>query len=196
MEDLRTRTALRRQLRAARDRIDPAERRMRSRCVCDQLHSALTQLAPMPRTVALYRALGSELVLDDLVEDLATCVRLAAPVTLKDGQLAFVEVQSTELMAASQSTVPAFLTRPWEPQEGVPEGRRLVPAREIDLFVVPGLGFDLKGGRLGYGGGYYDRYLAHAPGLRWGACFEEQLCVDGQIPRAAHDIAMDRVFAG
>lgn len=41
---------------------------------------------------------------------------------------------------------------------------------ETDLCVIPGLGFDVSGYRIGYGKGYYDRWLAHYPGKSAGLC--------------------------
>lgn len=71
-----------------------------------------------------------------------------------------------------------------------------VEADEIDLFVCPGLGFDLQGGRIGRGKGFYDRILGRArpDAAKLGACFSHQLVEN--IPMEDHDIRMDGVIAG
>ena len=68
---------------------------------------------------------------------------------------------------------------------------RKVELKDIDIIVVPGTGFDIKGNRLGYGGGYYDRLLAntknHIPTIA--LAFEEQIVDD--IPAESHDMKVD-----
>ncbi|MCW5755012.1 MAG: 5-formyltetrahydrofolate cyclo-ligase [Phycisphaeraceae bacterium] len=69
-----------------------------------------------------------------------------------------------------------------------------IPLEEIDLILVPGLAFDLRGGRLGRGGGFYDRLLA-SPSRRCpaiGVCFHAQL-VDA-VPMERHDQPVDGVI--
>lgn len=63
----------------------------------------------------------------------------------------------------------------------------------IDLAIVPGLAFDAQGGRLGRGGGYYDRLLAMLPASAKaiGVCFERQIVA--AVPREAHDCRVDRI---
>ena len=62
---------------------------------------------------------------------------------------------------------------------------------QIDLFIVPGVAFDIKGNRLGYGGGYYDRYLCLSDAPKLGLAFEEQII--NSIPTDENDIQMDIV---
>jgi 5-formyltetrahydrofolate cyclo-ligase len=67
-----------------------------------------------------------------------------------------------------------------------------VPARDVDLAVVPGVAFDPRGSRIGYGGGYYDRLLTSTEGaLLVGVAFDEQLV--GSIPHEDHDVYMDMI---
>nr|WP_245185095.1 5-formyltetrahydrofolate cyclo-ligase [Flavonifractor sp. AGMB03687] len=68
----------------------------------------------------------------------------------------------------------------------------LVSPEEIDLVLVPGLAFDRSGGRLGRGGGYYDRWLAHFSGVTAALC-RDGLLMDA-VPRLPHDLGVDLVI--
>lgn len=60
----------------------------------------------------------------------------------------------------------------------------------IDVVIVPGLAFSRAGFRLGYGAGFYDRWLAeHPQPLRIGLCGEAELVAD--LPTEPHDLAVD-----
>ena len=67
-------------------------------------------------------------------------------------------------------------------------------AEAADLIVIPGVAFDCRGHRIGYGKGYYDRFLQHAgPSTRLvGICHDFQL-IEGDIPAEYNDIRMDLV---
>lgn len=53
------------------------------------------------------------------------------------------------------------------------------------LCIVPGLSYDKEGYRIGYGKGYYDRYLAHFSGTTVGLCYEQLVC--DKLPRDIYD---------
>jgi len=79
----------------------------------------------------------------------------------------------------------------------IPEPRgeclRPVPAEEIDVVLMPGVAFDDSGGRLGYGGGYYDRFLERC-GPRCAliaVAFEIQIIE--HVPCADHDHHIHKV---
>ena len=73
-----------------------------------------------------------------------------------------------------------------EPAEGMP-----VPVSDLDLVVVPGLGFDGQGNRLGRGRGVYDRFLSHRDfrGVACALAFEEQFVET--VPADPTDIKVD-----
>lgn len=68
-----------------------------------------------------------------------------------------------------------------EPGEDCPE----VEKDEIDVVLVPALCYDVRGFRLGRGGGYYDRWLADYTGLSVGLCYKE--LKQESLPREEHD---------
>jgi 5-formyltetrahydrofolate cyclo-ligase len=68
-----------------------------------------------------------------------------------------------------------------------------VDLNEIDLVIVPGLAFTVAGDRLGYGQGYYDRFLPTVSAPSVGVCFTEQL-VD-EMPVTEHDVQVGTVVS-
>jgi len=107
------------------------------------------------------------------------------------------------LDAGTEVAIPRIIRR------GVMEARRLdslddlVPGRfrvptcdgpviEPSLVLVPGLAFNRSGGRLGYGAGFYDRWLSAHPARTIGVCFEAQLVDD--LPLEPHDHPLDAVL--
>ena len=137
---------------------------------------------PPGAVVALYRAMGSELDTDALALALARAGRrLCLPVVLqRDAPMIF---------------------RAWSPGEpleldvaGCPAPLPLAEVLEPDVIVTPLLAFDAAGGRLGQGGGYYDRTFAARPdAIRIGFAYAGQ-----QAPRLDledHDIRLHGVLA-
>ena len=78
---------------------------------------------------------------------------------------------------------PAILGIP-APSEDAP----IVSPEALDLIVVPALTFDIEGFRLGYGGGYYDRYLKDIPAYTVGIARHRLL--RQKVPKEPHDIAV------
>lgn len=79
---------------------------------------------------------------------------------------------------------------------GISENKSAVDCREeIDIIVLPGIAFDITGTRIGFGKGYYDRFvnsLVDTPVLV-GLCFEEQLCEEN-LPFDEHDKKVDYII--
>lgn len=68
-------------------------------------------------------------------------------------------------------------------------------ADEADLIVVPGVAFDLSGHRIGFGKGFYDRFLKHPHRKAHlvGLCHDFQV-INGSIPAEVHDIRMEIII--
>lgn len=63
-------------------------------------------------------------------------------------------------------------------------------AEKVDLVIIPGVVFDKNGGRIGFGKGYYDKFLERAKIPSIGLCFSEQI-YEKPLPLKKHDIVME-----
>lgn len=156
--------------------IDPVVHTAASRRVSERLMT----LGSVRRahTAALYRATGHEL---DPAGALAAMedrgIRTLLP-RMVDDRIHLAPSGDPGLLVAGHRGIP-------EPAAGS------IPVDEVDVVIVPGVAFDLDGGRLGRGGGHYDKLLALMPTdtVRVGVAHTGQLVT--RVPREAHDELLD-----
>jgi 5-formyltetrahydrofolate cyclo-ligase len=72
-------------------------------------------------------------------------------------------------------------------------GSRMQP-NEIQFVVVPGIAFDRQGGRLGFGKGYYDRFLQQVPESTFSCALAFAMQIVPEVPRMAHDVMMHGIM--
>ena len=99
------------------------------------------------------------------------------------------EVDLTSLMSVIKRKYPGMEAANVAPTKDEP-----LPLRRFDLIIVPVLAFDKAKHRLGWGGGWYDRFLTNQPqALKIGLCFENGLS-KALLPREPHDITLDKII--
>ncbi|MDP9291114.1 MAG: 5-formyltetrahydrofolate cyclo-ligase [Verrucomicrobiota bacterium] len=132
--------------------------------------------------VALFASQSSEADLDPLWSDIGG-KRVAYPRVSGDS-IQFIEVSAVHDLKVAR----------WNLREPDASQIRRISPLEIDLILVPGTAFTAKGERLGRGGGFYDRLLAHPefPAKKIGVCFDVQIFPE--IPIEPHDRAVDHVI--
>lgn len=72
--------------------------------------------------------------------------------------------------------------------------QKQVPVEQLDLIMVPGVGFDVRGGRMGHGKGYYDKLLEHARKDTPLIALAFECQIFEEIPVAPHDVFMDKII--
>lgn len=136
------------------------------------------------RNILLYWSMKDEVFTHALIAELSVNKNVYLPVVSGDNLLIKRYTGDRELVKGESFEIPE---PPTEAQE--------VPLSVIDVVIVPGVAFDLAGGRMGRGKGFYDRLFAAYPEAspyKIGICFDFQV-VDS-VPREEHDIVMDRII--
>jgi len=134
-------------------------------------------------TIALYHAVRGEVPTDSvLVHALSAGKKVYLPAVVGEG-LVFRRIYEHGDLVPGGFRIP-------EPHAGCTP----VDPADINLIVVPGVGFDLAGQRIGYGRGYYDRalHMLESSGRLIAFCFEFQLL--DSIKADHHDVIMDRII--
>lgn len=184
------RQTLRARLRKQRAQLDRQWCEAQSARLCE--HLANTWLYRRAQRIACYFAQGKEASLDYLLDDAwSRNKQVFMPILgLRfHGQLWFVPCEQDTLIYKNRFGIDEPVHAP---------GMRRTPLRSLDLLLIPLVGFDRSGNRLGMGGGFYDKTLA-GTGVtrRWARprrigiayAFQE---VD-QVPAEAWDAPLDAV---
>lgn len=176
----RAKRRIRAEVLSARDALSADARGRRSRQLSKRLVS-LPELADVS-TVMAFWSFGSEVDTDPLITALhERSLRLVLP-RIVEGDL---EVR------AYVPGDPVSPTRfgAFEPVDG-----DVLDPAELDAVLTPGVAFDRNGGRIGYGGGFYDRFFRRTRPMtiRIGIGFDLQL-VDDELPSGHLDLRMDLV---
>lgn len=168
---------LRQECKSIRSALEEDFRQQASQAICRQIEN----WGPFHRStvISTYLPMGSEVDIKPLLARLGH-KHWAIPLIHPGGRMTFHTYDSAKLVLHPYGML--------EPDPACP----LVPPQEVHLALVPGLAFDPNGWRLGYGGGFYDRFLSHFEGLSAGITFEALL--RAQIPHAGHDIPMQFII--
>lgn len=192
---------LRRAVIARRDALDLDVRTAKSAVVCACLVELMDRLgAAAPRTVAVYAAMGSEV--DPAAFAAAAAKRgwrVAYPCMLSaTDAMAYGQRMCMRAVSACNASEAPFIahpTRAFAATDVDGDHFPIVPAKALDMIIVPLVAFDRTGARLGYGGGCYDRYLPMLSPVCQivGIAFDEQRV--GHVPTDAHDLPLPHIVS-
>jgi 5-formyltetrahydrofolate cyclo-ligase len=169
---------VRRQVLAARDAMPPARRAAAGELVTMRF-LALPEVGGA-RTVMLFWSFGSEVPTEGSIRSLHAKGTVVALPRIANGELVPVRY------APGDPTEPTTFGAQ-EPADGT-----VVEPARIDVVAVPGVAFDRRGGRIGYGGGYYDRFLRGLAVYRVGLAFALQV-LEQELPGGLFDLGVDAI---
>ena len=178
MDPQEVKVRLRQELKSSRESVGAAQREAAA-------IAAEAKIVHLPewqnaKVVCLYASFQGELPTTRLLQNLLNSEkRCVLPKVNSEGQPELYEIKSFQDLELSSLEI-------LEPKINCP---RINPT-QIDFFLVPGIGFDRRGNRLGHGAGFYDRLLAQASPTAYFLGYSYDFQVVDAIPHEAHDVVM------
>lgn len=179
MIDLEEKAKIREHMLEARDNMSPKYKRNFDYEVCEELKHFCQK--NVTKIIHCYLPIKGEInVIPFLTWALQNDIKIVCPKVMPERQL-----QNLELLGLDD-----FETGPFNTIH--PAGNKVYQG-QIDLIIVPGLAFDTQLNRLGYGGGYYDRFLLKYPeSFKLAVQYPFQLIKE--VPIEKHDVKMDELI--
>lgn len=179
---MKTKAEIRQEMRAKRKEISQEKRLEAGQEIAKKLVESEIRLLLQAWKVALYLSMTHEIPTRFIARSIWEAGREIVVPYWSTTQ----EIYQLTLMKPSTTLITGKMGIR-EPQERIP-----VSPVEVDTFILPGLAFDLQGGRLGYGAGIYDTILAQArkSAPKIALCYDWQV-LDEPLPLEPHDVRMD-----
>ncbi|MBX6422776.1 5-formyltetrahydrofolate cyclo-ligase [Thermosulfurimonas sp. F29] len=172
---------LRKEMLQKRSELSPEERENLSLSICHRFLK--TELFERSRTILFFASFGTEVNLfPALGAALLQGKRVGLPRTV---------ISRRTLFFHQIFTLGELVPGPYGILEPPPENPLISPD-EVDLVLVPGLAFDRSGYRLGYGGGFYDRFLREIRAIKVAPAFSFQVVKN--LPHEKHDLPVDFII--
>lgn len=151
----------------------------KSKLICDKVKDM--DEYKKARTIAIYKSLANEVNTCELINYSLNNNKIVLLPRVCDNNLKFYKITNEDKFVKSEFGI----------LEPISDNDKLVNSEDIDLIIIPGICFDKFKNRVGFGKGYYDRYLERTNIKKIGICFEEQILKDGSIKTDNNDIKMD-----
>ncbi|MBR1798220.1 MAG: 5-formyltetrahydrofolate cyclo-ligase [Clostridiales bacterium] len=192
MDPIADKAGIRQMIRARRGQISSDELRLMDEelvlCFKERMEQEkkLMNVFKKASVIAVYKAVGGELPCDALASFFRQEGKRTVYPRVKKNNMSFCEISDPDW-----ELIPGSF--------GIPEPRTEATAvddEEIDIVIMPGIAFDMDGGRVGQGKGFYDRWLAKLPSdsrpLLIGVCMDFQLFP--KVPTCTTDIPVDMIL--
>jgi len=169
---------LRKQVRLLKQKYSLFQMKEMSKDILEQLEQHERFIKA--QVIMMYWSMDDEVYTHEFIKKWANKKRMILPV-VNGNELNLKEFISLEEMIAGDKF-------------GIlePNGNVLVEPKEIDLIIVPGVAFDVRGNRMGRGKAYYDKLLSISHAFKLGICFSFQ--VFNEVPFDQLDVKMDDVL--
>lgn len=168
-------TTIRRTIIAKRKALSETQAAIKSKQICERCYPLLSEAV----TIGIYWPINNEPDITSLLSLAEHGYVFALPRVISKTKMEMIRWHPDSIMNPSALGI-------YEPTAG-----EVMAPRDFDVLLIPLVAFRGDGARLGYGGGYYDRYLCRCPALKIGIAYAFQRC--DELIEQPHDIRMDLI---
>lgn len=174
---------LRKRIRAKRDALKASLVRTGSALISGHFISTLYPMLSSKGLLIVYLSTQSEVQTKSILNFLHSEKReIYAPCVIKK------QICPSRVTKSCKMVKKAFGI--YEPESG----KRLKSFKSVTAVIVPGIAFDMKGNRLGFGGGYFDKFLKKLPAKTVKIALAYSSQIVKSVPKEPHDVAMDYII--